>query len=110
MSPVCLAEALWDNLLYWLADELSEENALCLSSSLPLRRSTIQLIKLKNPDDLTEQTHELLCFWKRSLPNSTDKLRLLRTHTHTHTQVLQMNPMLLTLGHNFLLMCAFYCF
>ncbi|XP_040093929.1 death domain-containing protein 1 [Oryx dammah] len=73
-------EALWDNLLYWLADELSEENALCHSSSLPLRRSTIQLIKLKNPDDLTEQTHELLCFWKRSLPNSTDKLRLLARH------------------------------
>ncbi|XP_052498224.1 death domain-containing protein 1 [Budorcas taxicolor] len=73
-------EALWDNLLYWLADELSEENALCLSSSLPLRHSTIQLIKLKNPDDLTEQTHELLCFWKRSLPNSTDKLRLLARH------------------------------
>ncbi|XP_055290971.1 death domain-containing protein 1 isoform X2 [Moschus berezovskii] len=73
-------EALWDNLLYWLADELSEENVLCLSSSLPLRRSTIQLIKLKNPDDLTEQTHELLCFWKRSLPNSTDKLRLLARH------------------------------
>ncbi|KAF4019834.1 hypothetical protein G4228_011455 [Cervus hanglu yarkandensis] len=72
--------ALWDNLLYWLADELSEENALCLSSSLPLRRSTIQLIKLKSPDDLTEQTHELLCFWKRSLPNSTDKLRLLARH------------------------------
>ncbi|XP_057582886.1 death domain-containing protein 1 [Hippopotamus amphibius kiboko] len=73
-------EALWDNLLYWLADELSEENALSLSTSLPLRRSTIQLIKLKNPDDLTEQTHELLCFWKRSLPNSTDKLRLLARH------------------------------
>nr|XP_020771396.1 death domain-containing protein 1 isoform X1 [Odocoileus virginianus texanus] len=72
--------ALWDNLLYWLADELSEEDALCLSSSLPLRRSTIQLIKLKSPDDLTEQTHELLCFWKRSLPNSTDKLRLLARH------------------------------
>lgn len=80
MSHVCLAEALWDNLLYWLADELSEENALCLFSSLPLRHSTIQLIKLKNPDDLTGQTHDLLCFWKRSLPNSTDKLRLLARH------------------------------
>lgn len=77
---MCLAEALWDNLLYWLADELSEENVLCLFSSLSLRHSTIQLIKLKNPDDLTEQTHELLCFWKRSLPNSTDKLRLLTHH------------------------------
>ncbi|XP_016051554.1 PREDICTED: death domain-containing protein 1 [Miniopterus natalensis] len=73
-------EALWENLLYWLAEELSEENTTCLCSSLPLRRSTIQLIKLKSPDDLTEQIHELLCFWKKSLPNSTDKLRLLARH------------------------------
>ncbi|KAM5287488.1 death domain-containing protein 1 isoform 2-T2 [Hipposideros larvatus] len=72
--------ALWDNLLYWLAEELSEENATRLYSSLPLRRSTIQLIKLKHPDDLPEQIHELLCFWKKSLPNSTDKLRLLARH------------------------------
>ncbi|XP_004681553.2 PREDICTED: death domain-containing protein 1 [Condylura cristata] len=73
-------EALWENLLYWLAEELSEENATGLSSSLPLRRSTVQLIKLKNPDDLTEQIHELLSFWKKSLPNSADKLRLLARH------------------------------
>ncbi|XP_036920253.1 death domain-containing protein 1 isoform X1 [Sturnira hondurensis] len=73
-------EALWDDLLHWLAEGLSEEDALCLSASLPLRRSTIQLIKLKSPDDLTEQIHELLCFWKKSLPNSTDKLRLLARH------------------------------
>ena len=78
--PVCLTEALWDNLLYWLAEELSEENATRLSSSLPLRHSTVQLIKLKTPGDLTEQIHELLCFWKKSLPNSTDKLRLLARH------------------------------
>lgn len=78
--PHVLAEALWENLLYWLAEELSEENTTCLCSSLPLRRSTIQLIKLKSPDDLTEQIHELLCFWKKSLPNSTDKLRLLARH------------------------------
>ncbi|XP_037685481.1 death domain-containing protein 1 isoform X2 [Choloepus didactylus] len=73
-------EALWDNLLYWLAEELSEENTASLCSSLPLRRGTIQLIKLKNPDSLTEQIHELLCFWKKSLPTSTDKLRLLARH------------------------------
>uniref|UniRef100_A0A8D0SQZ2 Death domain containing 1 n=1 Tax=Sus scrofa TaxID=9823 RepID=A0A8D0SQZ2_PIG len=73
-------EALWNSLLYWLSEELSEENALCLSASLPLRRSTVQLIKLKAPNDLAEQTYELLCFWKRSLPNSTDKLRLLARH------------------------------
>nr|XP_054409791.1 death domain-containing protein 1 [Pongo abelii] len=73
-------DALWDNLLHWLAEELSEENAESLSSTLPLRRSTIQLIKLKNPDDLTEQIHEFLCFWKKSLPTFTDKLRLLARH------------------------------
>lgn len=75
-----LAGALWDNLLAWLAEELSEENAARLSSSLPLRRSTIEVIRLKNPGDLTEQIHELLCFWKKSLPNSTDKARLLARH------------------------------
>ncbi|XP_004867731.1 death domain-containing protein 1 [Heterocephalus glaber] len=73
-------EALWDNLLHWLADELSEEGTEALTSSLPLRRSTMQLIKLKHPDNLTEQIHELLCFWKKSLPTSTDKLRLLVRH------------------------------
>ncbi|XP_073898592.1 death domain-containing protein 1 isoform X1 [Castor canadensis] len=73
-------EALWDNLLHWLAEELSEEGAEALTASLPLRRSTVQLIKLKHPADLTEQIQELLCFWKRSLPTSTDKLRLLARH------------------------------
>ncbi|XP_006874397.1 PREDICTED: death domain-containing protein 1 [Chrysochloris asiatica] len=73
-------EALWDNLLYWLAEELSEDNVVSLSSSLPLRRSIIQLIKLKSPENLTEQIHELLSFWKKSLPTSTDKLRLLARH------------------------------
>ncbi|XP_069351045.1 death domain-containing protein 1 [Eulemur rufifrons] len=75
-------EALWDNLLHWLAEEISEEQeqAQSLSASLPLRRSTVQLIRLKSPDDLAEQIHELLCFWKNSLPTSTDKLRLLARH------------------------------
>ncbi|XP_031196863.1 death domain-containing protein 1 [Mastomys coucha] len=73
-------EALWDNLLHWLAEELSEEGSEVLAASLPLRRSTVQRIKLKHPDDLTEQIHELLCFWKRSLPASTDKIRLLARH------------------------------
>ncbi|XP_052590926.1 death domain-containing protein 1 isoform X2 [Peromyscus californicus insignis] len=73
-------EALWDNLLHWLAEELSEEGVEVLTTSLPLRRSTVQLIKLKHPDDLTEQIHELLCFWKRSLPTSMDKIRLLARH------------------------------
>ncbi|KAM7154898.1 death domain-containing protein 1 isoform 1-T1 [Molossus nigricans] len=73
-------DAPWDQVLRWLAAQLSEQDAAGLSSSLPLRRSTVQLIKLKNPDDLTEQIHALLCFWKKSLPNSTDKRRLLARH------------------------------
>ncbi|KAM5271426.1 death domain-containing protein 1 [Ctenodactylus gundi] len=75
-------EALWDNMLHWLAEELCEEGTEALTSSLPLRRSTVQLIKLKYPADLTEQIYELLCFWKKSLPTSTDKLRLLARHLH----------------------------
>ncbi|CAH7451457.1 Dthd1 [Phodopus roborovskii] len=85
--PVCKlplklpkVKALWDNLLHWLAEELSEEGVEVLTASLPLRQSTVQLIKLKHPDDLTEQIHELLCSWKRSLPTSMDKIRLLARH------------------------------
>ncbi|XP_067407676.1 death domain-containing protein 1 [Emydura macquarii macquarii] len=71
------SEALWDNLLYWLAEELSEDNASLLSLHLPIRRSTLQLVKLKCPDNLTHQIYELLCFWKKNLPRSADKQRLL---------------------------------
>ncbi|XP_072476543.1 death domain-containing protein 1 isoform X2 [Notamacropus eugenii] len=74
------SEALWENLLYWLAEELSEENAASLAASLPLRRSTIQLVKLKNPDNLIEQIYEFLSFWKKTLPRSVDKQRLLCRH------------------------------
>ncbi|XP_051820880.1 death domain-containing protein 1 [Antechinus flavipes] len=74
------SEALWENLLYWLAEELSEENAASLAASLPLRRSTIQLVKLKYPDNVTEQIYEFLSFWKKTLPTSMDKQRLLSRH------------------------------
>ncbi|XP_053310938.1 death domain-containing protein 1 [Spea bombifrons] len=73
-------DLLWDNLLHWLAQELSEEDASLLVLSLPIRRSTIQLVKLKSPDNLTDQIYELLNYWKKSLPTSADKLRLLARH------------------------------
>ncbi|XP_053556255.1 death domain-containing protein 1 [Bombina bombina] len=73
-------DILWDNLLLWMAKELTEEDASLLVLSLPIRRSTIQLVKLKSPDNLKEQIYELLSFWKRSLPTSADKLRLLSRH------------------------------
>uniref|UniRef100_A0ACB8E7X9 Death domain-containing protein 1 n=1 Tax=Sphaerodactylus townsendi TaxID=933632 RepID=A0ACB8E7X9_9SAUR len=71
------SEALWDSLLYWLSGELSEDNASSLVVFLPLHRSTLQFIKLKCPDNLTEQIYEVLCFWRRNLPRSADKLQLL---------------------------------
>ncbi|XP_030048475.1 death domain-containing protein 1 [Microcaecilia unicolor] len=74
------SEALLDDLLYWLAEELSEEDAALLAVSLPIRRSTVQLIKLKSPDNLTDQIYELLSYWKKTLPTSADKMRLLSRH------------------------------
>ncbi|XP_069487930.1 death domain-containing protein 1 [Ambystoma mexicanum] len=73
-------DILWDQLVYWLSDELTEEDAAALVLSLPVRRSTIQLIKLKSPDNLTDQIYELLNFWKKHLPTSADKMRLLCRH------------------------------
>ncbi|NXN38442.1 DTHD1 protein, partial [Rhinoptilus africanus] len=71
------SEALWDNLLYWLAEELAEDNTSLLALCLPVRRSVLQLVRLKCPDNLTHQIYELLCCWKKTLPRSADKQRLL---------------------------------
>ncbi|NXO60819.1 DTHD1 protein, partial [Aramus guarauna] len=71
------SEALWDNLLYWLAEELAEDNTSLLALHLPVRRSVLQLVRLKCPDNLTHQIYELLCCWKKSLPRSADKQQLL---------------------------------
>uniref|UniRef100_A0A663DKF0 Death domain containing 1 n=1 Tax=Aquila chrysaetos chrysaetos TaxID=223781 RepID=A0A663DKF0_AQUCH len=70
-------EALWDNLLYWLAEELAEDNTSLLALCLPVRRSVLQLVRLKCPDNLTHQIYELLCCWKKTLPRSADKQQLL---------------------------------
>ncbi|XP_074897258.1 death domain-containing protein 1 [Buteo buteo] len=70
-------EALWDNLLYWLAEELAEDNTSLFALCLPVRRSVLQLVKLKCPDNLTHQIYELLCCWKKTLPRSADKQQLL---------------------------------
>uniref|UniRef100_H3AFU5 Death domain containing 1 n=1 Tax=Latimeria chalumnae TaxID=7897 RepID=H3AFU5_LATCH len=74
------AEPFFDKVLYWLAEELSEEDVALLFLSLPIRRSTIQLVKLKSPDNLTDQIYELLSMWKKCLPTSSDKIRLLSRH------------------------------
>ncbi|XP_061300639.1 death domain-containing protein 1 [Pezoporus flaviventris] len=71
------SEALWDNLLYWLAEELAEDNTSLLALCLPVRRSVLQLVRLKCPDNLTHQIYELLCSWKKTLPRSANKQQLL---------------------------------
>ncbi|KFQ32584.1 Death domain-containing protein 1, partial [Merops nubicus] len=70
-------EALWDNLLYWLAEELAADNTPLLALCLPVRRSVHQLVRLKCPDNLAHQIYELLCCWKKTLPRSADKQQLL---------------------------------
>uniref|UniRef100_A0A8C3JFN7 Death domain containing 1 n=1 Tax=Calidris pygmaea TaxID=425635 RepID=A0A8C3JFN7_9CHAR len=71
------SEAPWDNALYWLAEELADDNTSLLTLRFPVRRSVVQLVRLKCPDDLTHQIYELLCCWKKTLPRSADKQRLL---------------------------------
>ncbi|XP_068797159.1 death domain-containing protein 1 [Struthio camelus] len=71
------SEALWDNLLYWLAEELAEDNTPMLALCLPVRHSVLQLVRLKCPDNLTHQIYELLCCWKKTLPRSANKQQLL---------------------------------
>ncbi|NXU14474.1 DTHD1 protein, partial [Pardalotus punctatus] len=71
------SKALWDNLLFWLAEELAEDNTSLLALCLPVRQSILQLVRLKCPGNLTQQFYELLCCWKKTLPRSADKQQLL---------------------------------
>ncbi|OXB72909.1 UNVERIFIED_CONTAM: hypothetical protein H355_006996 [Colinus virginianus] len=71
------SEALWDNLLYWLAEELAEDNTSLNALRLPVRRSVLQLVRLKCPDNSIHQNYELLCCWQKTLPRSADKQQLL---------------------------------
>ncbi|XP_043918023.1 death domain-containing protein 1 [Protopterus annectens] len=73
-------DPLSETVLYWLSEELSEEDAALLVISLRIRRSAIQIVKLKIPDNLTEQIFELLLIWRKSLPASANKTRLLSHH------------------------------
>ncbi|MGH0164418.1 UNVERIFIED_CONTAM: hypothetical protein FKN15_047156 [Acipenser sinensis] len=59
------------------SDELSEEDAARLVLSLRIRRSSIQLVKLRIPENLSDQIYELLVMWRKSLPTSVDKISLL---------------------------------
>ncbi|KAL7875906.1 hypothetical protein AOLI_G00108690 [Acnodon oligacanthus] len=70
-------EPLCDELVAWLCGELSEKDAALLVMCLHLRRSTIQLARLRAPDSFSQQTLHILATWRRALPSSTPKLPLL---------------------------------
>ncbi|XP_078415842.1 death domain-containing protein 1 [Cetorhinus maximus] len=80
VNKVTSLETTSENLFYWLASELSEEDAITLVTSLCIRRSAIQLVKLTNPDHLTDQIFKLLNMWKKNLPTSTNKIQILSRH------------------------------
>ncbi|XP_059844611.1 death domain-containing protein 1 [Hypanus sabinus] len=69
-----------ENLLYWVASEISEEDAMLFVTSLRIRRSAIQLVRLTSPDDLTDQIYKLLNTWNKNLPMSVDKIQVLSKH------------------------------
>lgn len=79
-----LPEPLCDELLAWLCSELSEEDASLLVMCLRLRRSSVQLAKLRAPNSLTLQIFHILTTWRQALPTITPKCPLL---AHCLTQI-----------------------
>ncbi|KAF4110805.1 hypothetical protein G5714_007836 [Onychostoma macrolepis] len=70
-------EPLSDELLSWLCDELTEDEAALLVMSLRLRRSTVQIARLRAPHSLSQQAFHILTAWRRGLPSSTLKCPML---------------------------------
>ncbi|KAM9718091.1 death domain-containing protein 1 [Menidia menidia] len=62
-------EFLSDALLLWLAGELSREETALLVSSLRLRRSAVQLVKLRAGDSPPAQAFQVLAAWRRAQPS-----------------------------------------
>ncbi|KAL1270969.1 hypothetical protein QQF64_029985 [Cirrhinus molitorella] len=80
---LCLSEPLSDELLLWLCDELTEDDAALLIMSLRLRRSAVQIARLRAPHSLSQQAFHILTAWRRGLPSSTLKCPMLaRCLTH----------------------------
>ncbi|XP_036407651.1 death domain-containing protein 1 [Megalops cyprinoides] len=72
-----LSDSLSEELLLWLSEELTEEDAALLVLCLRVPRSSIQIVKLKVPESLPDQVFQLLTLWRRNLPTSVDKTQLL---------------------------------
>ncbi|KAI5625795.1 death domain-containing protein 1 [Silurus asotus] len=71
------AEPLCDELLAWLCSELSEKDASLLVMCLRLRRSSVQLARLRAPNSLALQIFHILTTWRQALPSITPKCPLL---------------------------------
>ncbi|XP_076829629.1 death domain-containing protein 1 isoform X2 [Brachyhypopomus gauderio] len=70
-------EPLRDELLAWLSGELCEEDSALLARCLRLRRSAVQLARIRAPGSLARQTYHMLAAWRRALPSSAEKRPLL---------------------------------
>ncbi|KAK7176039.1 hypothetical protein R3I93_000336 [Phoxinus phoxinus] len=70
-------DPLSDELLSWLCDELTEDDAALLFTSLRLRRSAVQIARLRAPHSLSEQAFHILTAWRRGLPSSSPKCPML---------------------------------
>ncbi|CAM4528291.1 unnamed protein product [Leuciscus chuanchicus] len=70
-------DPLSDELLSWLCDELTEDDAALLFTSLHLRRSAVQIARLRAPHSLSKQAFHILTAWRRGLPSSSPKCPVL---------------------------------
>ncbi|XP_067257252.1 death domain-containing protein 1 [Chanodichthys erythropterus] len=66
-----------DELLSWLCDELTKDDAALLVMSLHLRRSAVQIARIRAPHSLSKQAFHMLTAWKRGLPSSSPKCPML---------------------------------
>ncbi|XP_051985138.1 death domain-containing protein 1 [Xyrauchen texanus] len=76
-ESVCFPDPLSDELLSWLCDELTEDDAALLAMSLRLRRSAVQIARLRAPYSLSQQAFHILTAWKRGLPSTSSKCSML---------------------------------
>ncbi|XP_028827337.1 death domain-containing protein 1 [Denticeps clupeoides] len=66
-----------DEALCWLSEELCAEEAARLLSALQVKRSSVQLGRLRAPVSLPRQAYHILGLWRRGLPSHTPKVPLL---------------------------------
>lgn len=76
-NSLLITDSLSNELLSWLCDELTEDDAALLVVSLRLRRSAVQTARLRAPHNLSQQVFHILTAWRRGLPSSSPKCPML---------------------------------